>query len=78
MARLSDFSESERKHHQDKIRDLPDFGQPPYVPGPALRRRRVAQAARQIEPDSEVRDGPVGSRAARTAQHLAVTKPERT
>lgn len=42
MARLTDFSESEQKHHLDKIRDLPDFGKTPFVPGPPLRERRVA------------------------------------
>ncbi len=42
MARLNDFSESEKKHHLDKIRDLPDFGPTPFVPGPPLRGRRVA------------------------------------
>jgi len=42
MARLNDFSESEKKHHLDKIRDLPDFGKTPYVSGPPLRERRVA------------------------------------
>lgn len=42
MARLTDFSESERKHHLDKIRDLPEFGPTPFVPGPPLRERRVA------------------------------------
>ena len=42
MARLTDFSESEQKHHLNKIRDLPDFGQTPFAPGPPLRERRVA------------------------------------
>ncbi len=42
MARLTDFAEAERKHHLDKIRDLPDFGPTPFVPGPPLRERRVA------------------------------------
>jgi D-proline reductase (dithiol) PrdB len=42
MARLTDFSEPEQKHHLDKIRDLPDFGPTPFVPGPPLRERRVA------------------------------------
>jgi D-proline reductase (dithiol) PrdB len=42
MARLTDFSESEQKHHLQKIRDLPDFGPTPFVPGPPLRERRVA------------------------------------
>jgi len=42
MARLTDFSEGERKHHLDKIRDLPDFGLTPFVPGPPLLERRVA------------------------------------
>jgi len=42
MARLTDFSEAEQKHHLDKIRDLPDFGPTPFVPGPPLRERRVA------------------------------------
>jgi len=42
MARLTDFSEVERKHHLEKIRDLPDFGLTPFMPGPPLRERRVA------------------------------------
>ena len=42
MARLTDFPEYERKHHLQKIRDLPDFGPTPFVSGPLLRRRRVA------------------------------------
>ncbi len=42
MARLTDFSEAERKHHLDKIRDLPEFGPTPLVSGPPLHRRRVA------------------------------------
>ena len=42
MARLTDFSEPEQKHHLDKIRDLPDFGPTPYVAGPPLNERRVA------------------------------------
>ena len=42
MARLTDFSASEQKHHLDKIRDLPDFGATPFAPGPPLRERRVA------------------------------------
>ena len=42
MARLTDFSDSEREHHLQKIRDLPDFGATPFVAGPALARRRVA------------------------------------
>ena len=42
MARLTDFSAAEQKHHLDKIRELPDFGQTPFVPGPLLRERRVA------------------------------------
>jgi D-proline reductase (dithiol) PrdB len=42
LARLTDFSESERQHHLQKIRELPDFGQTPFVPGPPLRERRVA------------------------------------
>jgi len=42
MARLSDFSPQEQEHHLQKIRDLPDFGDTPYAPGPALNRRRVA------------------------------------
>jgi D-proline reductase (dithiol) PrdB len=42
MARLTDFPKSERQHHLDKIRDLPDFGQTPFVAGPRLRERRVA------------------------------------
>ena len=42
MVRLSDFSASEREHHLQKIRDLPDFGATPFVSGPPLRKRRVA------------------------------------
>jgi D-proline reductase (dithiol) PrdB len=42
MARLRDFSESEKRHHLDKIRDLPDFGPTPFVKGPRLGARRVA------------------------------------
>ena len=42
MARLSEFSASEREHHLQKIRDLPDFGPTPFVAGPPLERRRVA------------------------------------
>jgi D-proline reductase (dithiol) PrdB len=42
MARSTDFYEAEWKHHLDKIRDLPDFGLTPFVPGPRLRERRVA------------------------------------
>lgn len=42
MARLADFPEYERQHHLQKIRDLPDFGPTPFVPGPPLRERRVA------------------------------------
>jgi len=42
MARLTDFSAPEQKHHLDKIRDLPDFGPTPFVPGPTLGARRVA------------------------------------
>jgi len=42
MARLSDLPEFERQHHLDKIKDLPDFGETPFVSGPPLRERRVA------------------------------------
>ena len=42
MARLTDFSLPEQGHHLQKIRDLPDFGPTPFVPGPPLSRRRVA------------------------------------
>jgi D-proline reductase (dithiol) PrdB len=42
MARLIEFSASEQVHHLQKIRDLPDFGPTPFVPGPPLRDRRVA------------------------------------
>jgi D-proline reductase (dithiol) PrdB len=42
MARLTDFSPAEREHHLQKIRELPDFGATPFVPGPPLNRRRVA------------------------------------
>lgn len=42
MTRLSDLPAWERQHHLDKIRELPDFGSPPFVRGPALAQRRVA------------------------------------
>jgi D-proline reductase (dithiol) PrdB len=42
MARLTDFSAPEQGHHLQKIRELPDFGPTPFVPGPSLNRRRVA------------------------------------
>lgn len=42
MARLTDFSVSEREHHLQKIRDLPEFAETPFVAGPPLRQRRVA------------------------------------
>lgn len=42
MARLTDFAEAERGHHLDKIGELPDFGDTPFVAGPPLRARRVA------------------------------------
>lgn len=42
MARLSEMSESEQKHHLDKIGDFPDFGATPWAEGAALARRRVA------------------------------------
>lgn len=42
MARLTDFSAPEQKHHLEKIRDLPDFGTMPFVSGPRLDQRRVA------------------------------------
>lgn len=42
MARLSDLPDWEREHHLEKIRDLPDFGTAPFVPGPPLAKRRVA------------------------------------
>ena len=42
MARLTEFSESEQTHHLGKIRDLPEFGQTPFVSGPLLNKRRVA------------------------------------
>lgn len=42
MARLSEFSEHERAHHLQKIRDLPDFGPTPFVSGAPPSRRRVA------------------------------------
>ena len=42
MARLTDFSTTEREHHLQKIRELPDFGPTPFVAGPPLARRRVA------------------------------------
>ena len=42
MARLTDLPEWEQQHHLDKIRDLPDFGDTPFVLGPPLKQRRVA------------------------------------
>ena len=42
MARLTDLAEWEQKHHLDKIRELPEFGQTPFVSGPPLGERRVA------------------------------------
>jgi D-proline reductase (dithiol) PrdB len=42
MARISDFSAAEQKHHLDKIRDFPDFGETPWAAGPPLAQRRVA------------------------------------
>jgi D-proline reductase (dithiol) PrdB len=42
MARMSDFSAAEQKHHLDKIRDFPDFGVTPWAEGPPLAQRRVA------------------------------------
>ncbi len=42
MARLSDLPEFERQHHLGKIKDLPDFGDTPFLSGPQLRERRVA------------------------------------
>lgn len=42
MTRLSDLPEWERQHHLDKIRDLPDFGNTPFVAGPPLKQRRIA------------------------------------
>ena len=42
MARLTEFSAAEQKHHLDKICDLPDFRGTPFVSGPPLRERRVA------------------------------------
>ena len=42
MARLSDLPEWERQHHLDKINELPDFGDTPFVAGPPLKQRRVA------------------------------------
>jgi D-proline reductase (dithiol) PrdB len=42
MARLSDLPEWERRHHLDKVGELPDFGVTPFVHGPALSERRVA------------------------------------
>ena len=42
MARLTDLPEWDRKHHLDKIRELPEFGPTPFVPGPPLSERRVA------------------------------------
>ncbi len=42
MARLAELSAAEQKHHLDKIRDLPDFGETPFITGSSLRERRVA------------------------------------
>lgn len=42
MARLSDLPEWEQQHHLDKIHELPDFGETPFVAGPPLQQRRVA------------------------------------
>jgi D-proline reductase (dithiol) PrdB len=42
MARLTDFSATEREHHLQKIRELPDFGPTPHLAGPPLGKRRVA------------------------------------
>ena len=42
MARLTDLPAWERQHHLDKIRELPDFGPTPFVPGPPLGKHRVA------------------------------------
>lgn len=42
MARMADFSETERQHHLQKIRELPGFGETPFVAGPPLLQRRVA------------------------------------
>ena len=39
MTRLSDLPEWDRQHHLDKIRELPDFGIPPFVAGPPLTQR---------------------------------------
>lgn len=39
---MTDFSPNEREHHLQKIRDLPEFGPTPFVPGPPLKARRVA------------------------------------
>lgn len=42
MARLTDLPEWDQRRHLDKIRALPDFGPPPFAPGPSLGERRVA------------------------------------
>ncbi len=42
MARLTDFSELDRQHHLSKLRELPEFGNTPFVHGPPLKRRRIA------------------------------------
>ena len=42
MARLTDFSATEREHHLQKIRELPYLGATPFVAGPPLGKRRVA------------------------------------
>lgn len=42
MARLDDLPEWERQHHLDKIHELPDFGETPFIAGAPLKQRRVA------------------------------------
>jgi D-proline reductase (dithiol) PrdB len=42
VARLTDLPEWDQRRHLDRIRSLPDFGPPPFVPGPPLGKRRVA------------------------------------
>jgi D-proline reductase (dithiol) PrdB len=39
---LSDLPEWDQQRHRARIRTLPDFGPPPFAPGPPLAARRVA------------------------------------
>jgi D-proline reductase (dithiol) PrdB len=42
VARLTDLPEWDRRRHLDRIRALPEFGPSPFVPGPPVRKRRIA------------------------------------